>query len=200
MAASTRIPASILDYSSQYVAWVGNNFETCTVVSPDVLCTFAHDRSDWQVGDSKTVTLYNREVRDARVMKIDTTLDVIWLRTSREMCEVGPDTNLPTEGKSYFMIGHSGRQLLDDPRAVRDGIFCSTRITERGHVIGSSGSSKGDSGAPVFWKTNGCLVGMNVGCESIPVERDSSGSCYIGENPRCYVVPVSSLLLPLQSQ
>jgi hypothetical protein len=189
---STGIAPTILEYCYQYVAW-SQTFESFTIISKHTLCTNAHGRH-WGIGDVKSVILSDNRVIQVVVYAVDETLDVIWLKSDEPLCAEDPRTGLPSEGRSYFMVGHSGRQLQKDPMALRDGIFCSTQITTRGHVLGSSGSSKGDSGAPLFWKSTGRLVGMNVGCEIINVES-SQGNLYVGETPRSYIVPISSLLL-----
>lgn len=187
------VPLTIYEHCLPYCAWIGPQFITCTVVDRNLLCTAAHSQPDWIVGASTKVHLNDYRTVDARVIAINRYLDVIWLQTEENICDETPDNTMPSKGRSYFAIGHSGRQLQESPRAVRDGIIVSGKITENGHILGSSGASPGDSGAPIFTKISGLLMGMIVGSEKVPIQ--SGPVAFVSHLPLAHIVPLNSLRL-----
>lgn len=192
---SPSVPDSTLDYCLKFIAYCGE-FESMTVIDRHRLCTFAHgDHENWHPGTRVTIRLANRKELVATVVSVNRNLDVVWLETEEPVCNEKPDTTLPGEKTSYFVIGHSGRQLLNDPRTISEGIISSARITEKGHILGSSGSSPGDIGSPVFRKSTGDLMGMVVGGENVQVRRLGDGSFVVDSPSRAFIVPISSLLL-----
>lgn len=189
---SFSIPPTVLEYCKKYFAWIEGEYTALTIINENTLCTFAHGRESWEIGKVIRVTLSDRRKVNATVARIDRKLDVIWLRTEEKVCDAAPDSNLLSEGVTYFVIGCSGRQL-QEPFALSEGILCSSRLTKHGHILGTSGSAPGDSGAPVFWKSIGFLVGMVVGAEMAPVINQPVP--HVSQRPRAIIVPISSLLL-----
>lgn len=191
------IKQSVLDYCTQFFAWTGAERASCVIISKHHLCTYSHNRQ-WSIGQEVVVNLVDHRQMVAEVVRIDQRLDVIWLKTHDELVDTEPDTSLPATGKKYFLIGNSATQLQESPKAVRDGIICSDKITLCGHVLGRSGSAPGDSGSPVFAQSSGDLLGMTVGSELVPVQGIDQQKLSVSTPPRAYIVPINSLLLGIQ--
>ncbi|KAJ1499852.1 hypothetical protein HMI55_000612 [Coelomomyces lativittatus] len=73
----------------------------------------------------------------------------------------------------------------------------SSRLNKFGHLLGSAGANPGDSGGPCFDESTGELIGINVGCEKIPIsmERDTGAQIYDKISSRyasrAHIIPVN---------
>ena len=84
---------------------------------------------------------------------------------------------------------------MDTPRVINEGVICSSSFTTSGHVLGTSGSSPGDSGSPVLSKAVPReLLGMVVGAEDVPVMRRDDQQLVVAQQSRAYIVPSIILL------
>ncbi len=67
--------------------------------------------------------------------------------------------------------------------------------------MGSAGANPGDSGGPCFDVTDRELIGMNVGCDKIPLDIEKETGAQLlnkiaSKSPlRAHIIPVSSSLL-----
>ena len=75
--------------------------------------------------------------------------------------------------------GLSATTQQESPFSVSEGVVSSSRYNKLGHMSGSAGANPGDSGGGCF-DSGSCLVGINVGCENVPIslEKDTGAQIY----------------------
>ncbi|EGF80982.1 hypothetical protein BATDEDRAFT_88205 [Batrachochytrium dendrobatidis JAM81] len=95
-------------------------------------------------------------------------------------------------------VGLSAPHQEDSPFAISTGVIHSQRPNMFGHTLGSVGVNPGDSGGGCFNQSSGCLVGINVGCENVPIslEKDTGAQIYDKISSRyaarAHIIPIDS--------
>jgi S1-C subfamily serine protease len=124
--------------------------------------------------------------------------DWILLESVVDLCEKEPPIGGTADGRKYIQLGLSARSLNESYVSVSNGVFCSSRINNLGHILGSAGANPGDSGGPCIDEISGDLIGMNVGSKNIHI----SGSGTVSEAydkasskfaSRAHIIPVIGL-------
>uniref|UniRef100_A0A914CAQ6 TAR DNA-binding protein 43 N-terminal domain-containing protein n=1 Tax=Acrobeloides nanus TaxID=290746 RepID=A0A914CAQ6_9BILA len=87
--------------------------------------------------------------------------DIVILQAiSKNFIEKNPVVVLPQIGMRYLMLGLSNIEDVDEPFSLGIGSIKAI-LSDVNRYIGSSGCSKGDSGAGI-WNSDGNLIGMNI--------------------------------------
>ncbi|XP_024529467.1 uncharacterized protein LOC112345935 [Selaginella moellendorffii] len=162
------------------------------IISPDTVATYLHDNhTQWVVGQE--VAFYQRDGTKIKlkVSNIHPPGDTILLKSAQQRMNA-PDLNTDDVdtlcGAKYMMIGLSGKDAALRPR---EGILQGA-ARHGPYMIGSSGSSKGDSGGGVFDINNpDILLGMNIGHS--PNIEYAVQDCYTP--PSAWIVPSGLLKL-----
>ena len=99
------------------------------------------------------------------------------LESDKDLCENEPKKGYALE---YIQLGLSATTQQESSLSISKGVISSSRFNKFGHLLGSTGANPGDSGGPCFDESTGALIGMNVGCENIPIsmERDTGAQIY----------------------
>ena len=84
--------------------------------------------------------------------------------------------------------------------SVSNGVFCSCRINNLGHILGSAGANPGDSGGPCIDESSGDLIVMNVGSKNIHISgSDTVNEAYAKVSSRfaarAHIIPVGSFFI-----
>lgn len=115
-----------------------------------------------------------------------------------DLCEDKPKWGPVVDGHRYVQLGLSAPHQSESPFAISTGVVSSERPNEYGHTLGSAGANPGDSGGGCFDESSGCLIGINVGCENVPIsfENDTGGQIYDKISSRyasrAHIIPVNS--------
>ena len=101
------------------------------------------------------------------------------------------------DGRGYFQFGLSAISQEESPFSISKGVVSSQRLNCYGHALGSAGASPGDSGGGCFDENSGDLIGINVGCENVPVSLDDTGGLILEKvasryASRAHIIPIIS--------
>jgi hypothetical protein len=114
------------------------------------------------------------------------------------LCVEEPKKGLKVDGRGYIQLGISATTQHDSPFSTSKGVVSSSRLNIFGHLLGSAGANPGESGGPCFDELTGELIGMNVGCENVPIslEKDTGVQIYDKISSRyaarAHIIPVNS--------
>ena len=137
---------------------------------------------------------------DVEVIKTNAEGDWVLLESGVDLCEDEPKMALTADGRVYIQLGFSATTQQESPFSTSKGVISSCRLNRFGHVLGSAGANPGDSGGPCFNKSTSELIGMNVGCEKIPIDMEKDTGAQIYDKissryaSRAHIIPVSSFL------
>ena len=146
----------------------------------------------------KIYSLENGSQYEVKVCKINIESDWVLLEAEIDLCVDEPNKGLTVDGRGYIQLGLSATTQNDSPFSLSKGVISSSRLNKFGHLLGSAGANPGDSGGPCFHESNGELIGMNVGCENVPIniEKDTGAQMYDKISSRyatrAHIIPVSS--------
>ena len=132
-----------------------------------------------------------------KVRNVNIESDWVLLEADVDLCVDEPKKGLTVDGRGYIQFGLSATTQNDSPFSVSKGVISSSRLNKFGHLLGSAGANPGDSGGPCFDESTGELIGMNVGCENVPIsiEEDTGAQIYrytLRNAARAHIIPVSS--------
>jgi hypothetical protein len=154
-----------------------NEMRCCvTAVNKNLLVTFAHSPHD-QISLNSVITIYS-VLGDApfqvKVVKVDSKKDFILLKSDADVCMKGPALGTPYQGEDYIQLGLSATTQETTPYSVSKGVVASAHSNANGHFLGSAGSNPGGSGGGCFSALTYKLLGINVGCESVPIHGNTT--------------------------
>jgi hypothetical protein len=115
-----------------------------------------------------------------KVVRTNAKSDWVLLECEMDLCEDKPKWGPVVDGDRYVQLGLSAPHQSESPFSISTGVVSSERPNEYGHTLGSAGANPGDSGGGCFDESSGCLIGINVGCENVPIsfENDTGGQIY----------------------
>jgi hypothetical protein len=171
-----------------------------TIIKKRTAITFAHnEHRTLEVGNIiKIYSLENGSQYDVKVCKINIESDWVLLEAEIDLCVDEPKKGLTVDGRGYNQLGVSATTQNDTPFSLSKGVISSSRLNKFGHLLGSAGANPGDSGGPCFDESTCELIGMNVGCENVPIsnEKDTGAQIYDKISSRyaarAHIIPVSS--------
>jgi hypothetical protein len=152
-----------------------------TIIGKRRAVTFAHTpHNTLKVGDEMEIWATENDAQyNVKVLKINVESDWILLESEVNLCDEEPKKAATADGRRYFQLGLSATTQQESPFSVSEGVVSSSRYNKLGHMLGSAGANPGDSGGGCF-DSGGCLVGINVGCENVPIslEKDTGAQIY----------------------
>ncbi|KAI8892188.1 hypothetical protein BC833DRAFT_533236 [Globomyces pollinis-pini] len=171
-----------------------------TIIKKRTAITFAHnEHRTLEVGSIINIySLENGSQYDIKVCKINIESDWVLLEADVDLCEKGPIWGPVVDGHRYVQLGLSAPHQEDSPFAISTGVISSERPNMFGHTLGSAGANPGDSGGGCFDESSGCLVGINFGCETVPIslEKDTGAQIYDKISSRyaarAHIIPINS--------
>ena len=135
---------------------------------------------------------------DVEVIKTNAEDDWVLLESGVDLCKDEPKMALTADGRAYIQLGFSATTQQESPFSTSQGVISSCRLNQFGHILGSAGANPGDSGGPCFNKSTSELIGMNVGCEKIPIDMEKDTGAQIYDKissryaSRAHIIPVNS--------
>jgi hypothetical protein len=170
-----------------------------TVIKKRTAVTFAHgEHQTLKPGMSMKIYSIEGNVEfDVKVVKTIAESDWVLLESGVDLCEDEPIWGPVVDAHRYIQLGLSARHQKESPFAISTGVICSQRPNVFGHTLGSSGANPGDSGSPCFDVSTSELIGINVGCENIPISMENDTGAQIYDKissryaSRAHIIPVS---------
>ncbi|KAK6099281.1 hypothetical protein MT418_000717 [Batrachochytrium dendrobatidis] len=171
-----------------------------TIIKKRTAITFAHnEHRTLEVGNIiKIFSIEKDSQYDLKVRKVNIESGWVLLEADVDLCEKGPIWEPVVYGRRYVQLGLSAPHQEDSPFAISTGVIHSQRPNMFGHTLGSVGVNPGDSGGGCFNQSSGCLVGINVGCENVPIslEKDTGAQIYDKISSRyaarAHIIPIDS--------
>jgi hypothetical protein len=124
--------------------------------------------------------------------------DWVMLESSIDLCQDEPTWGVIADGRGYIQLGLSANTQHESPFSISKGVISSSRLNKLGHLLGSAGANPGDSGGPCFDESTSELIGINIGCENIPISIDKDTGAQIYEKissryaSRAHIIPIST--------
>jgi hypothetical protein len=189
----------LIERSKKYLFKTGS-WGCVTVIKKRKAVTFAHnEHCALQPGMKIKIYSVDGKVEyDVEVTKTNAKSDWVLLESDVDLCEEEPIWGPVVDGHRYIQVGLSAPHQKESPFAISTGVVSSERPNVFGHTLGSSGANPGDSGGGCFDEMSGCLVGINVGCENIPISLEKDTGAQIYEKissryaARAHIIPVNS--------
>lgn len=152
---------------------------TTICVHPRFFVTFRHGTHlQFKLGDELTMYSAEREVSEQTgvnvcVVEVNEALDFVLLKSESDVVERGPSIARAQESEPFTLAGFGNEQgslsyLPGAIHSVRDYYFDGNASNMGPFILGTSRSSRGDSGGGV-WGSRG-LIGMNSGCTTMPLQ------------------------------
>lgn len=174
-------------------------WECVTIIKKRTAITFAH-KEHHTLGFGNIIQIYSIEHNsryDVKVRKVNIESDWVLLEADVDLCEKVPIWGPVVDGHRYIQLGLSAPHQEDSSFAISSGVISSERPNMSGHTLGSAGANPGDSGGGCFNESSGCLVGINVGCENVPISLEKETSAQIYDKissryaARAHIIPVN---------
>ena len=136
-----------------------------TVFDEHTAVTYAHgSHADLKEGDTLLISPVNEEnFIQVTVKEINKIRDYALLHSETLLCQKRLSLKVPRMGAEYIQIGLSGTEA--SPVMYNKGVISSDDFqSNKGFMIGSSGSSPGDSGCGIFHTSSLALYGIGTAC------------------------------------
>jgi len=169
-----------------------------TVIKKRLAVTYAHnEHRSLEPGMSiKIYSIDENVAYDVKVFMTNVLGDWVLLECDVDLCQDDPIWDPVVDGHRYIQLGLSAPHQKESPFAISTGVICTQRVNMFGHALGSAGANPGDSGGCCFEESSGCLIGINVGCEDVPIslEKDTGAQIYQKISSRyaarAHIIPV----------
>ena len=171
-----------------------------TIIEKRKAVTFAHgEHCALQPGMSIKIYSIEGDIEcEVKVFKTNARSDWVLLESGVDLCEDEPKKGLTTDGHGYIQLGLSATTQQESPFSTSKGVISSSRLNKFGHILGSAGANPGDSGGPCFDESTWELIGMNVGCENVPINPDKDTVTQTYDKissryaARAHIIPIAS--------
>jgi hypothetical protein len=136
---------------------------------------------------------------DVKGCKINIESDWVLLEAAIDLCVDESKKGLTVDGRGYIQLGLSATTQNSSPFSLSRGVISSSRLNKFGHLLGSAGANPGDSGGPCFDESTGEFIGMNIGCQNVPISIEKDTGAQIYDKIRRDMLPELILFPPVAS-
>ena len=176
------------------------NWGCVTVIEKRRAVTFAHgEHQTLTLGSTTKIYSVEGEMSyDVKVLDMRAKNDWVMLESSIDLCQVEPTWGVIADGRGYIQLGLSATTQQESPFSISKGVISTSRLNKLGHLLGSAGANPGDSGGPCIDESTSELIGINIGCENIPISIDKDTGAQIYDKissryaSRAHIIPIST--------
>jgi hypothetical protein len=176
------------------------NWGCVAVIEKRRAVTFAHgEHQTLTLGSTTKIYSVEGEMSyDVKVLDMRAKNDWVMLESCIDLCQVEPTWGVIADGRGYIQLGLSAKTQQESPFSISKGVISTSRLNKLGHLLGSAGANPCDSGGPCFDESTSELIGINVGCENIPItiDKDTLSMVYSKISSRyasrAHIIPIST--------